>query len=97
MALKDAIAKGVMRQFGIGPDSSLEDLIEMANENFSLGLDLKQVPSNPTAAVEALTAIGAAAELVIRSGNAQAKLFRLTARPEGKPPIHAFVVMGGEP
>lgn len=77
---------------GIDPDASLPELVEFVNDNFDMNATAGEIPSNIPAAAAALTAVAEQTQAAIDRGNA--KLYKITATPPGKPKLTAFVLVG---
>ncbi len=90
MDIKSIAAKRAASMFGIDPDASLPELIEAVNDSFDLGLNVS-TPDTLDAVKAALYDVAATSDNCARTGG---RIFVITARPEGKPPVKAFIVVG---
>ncbi len=83
----------ILKHFGIDKNSTLPEVLKTVNDNFDLGLDVQERPLTSDAAQGDLLNLAQTAQSVLASSSATKKFYRLEARPEGKPPVTAFIVV----
>lgn len=92
MAIGKNALKVVCNMLGIDPDASLPELVKVANEHLNLNLAMEEREMLPELVGGDVIALAEAAQRAL--GTPGAKVYRLTATPEGKPPISAVIIVG---
>ena len=90
--LKTKMLQAAARKVGVPVDGSLTELVAWVNETFGLGATVDDLKLLPDTARDALLDLAASADCVVKLGCGQ--IISLKAKPEGKPPVTALVVLG---
>jgi hypothetical protein len=88
------LIRSICRIAGVDPDASLPELVEFVNDNFDTNATAEDRPFN-TASVQAdFVELATAAAAMLDAGKQDAKLYKITARPPGKPAVTCLVLVG---